>query len=1715
MKRTKILVALALMSAMCFGAANTAFAEVDGFIIKDSKTQKMYMYDAQEVLKSFRRYSRWNEEDNVYKEFKKNVKENNLYMLYDDSGKFVRYKDAAKEFNKTRPREEAFDIDKYINNVKGEETPDYVYNRVFKDNQFINTINIVKDNGQIDFRNKKISEDILISAENVELKNVNIKGKLIIECKADAKIILKNIQCNEIEVLSGGNKGVKLDNVKVNKMRVACGTSIISAKSTKIKTTVIDVDKKQTVNLAGHYGRVELKKDSNIKIEKGAEVYIFADKNANNAVVDVAEETYVRYKGNFIIKGSGKDKVSKLPARNEDSSSHKASNKHHNSEDSDSSLSSSSSNNIDEDVVNTLKHETDKYVDVVTIGFDDQKVSKDITDNVTVIKSNCKRDTSINISYNVNSEFFTVKDGKVLFDKINDTNYEVKNNINIIFEKNGKTISKEITVVLKSKIAPNDLAEINKQGTYNNNYLITYISNSAIFGPSSGVSKIEGDIDIRIPDAKAGESITLRNIEIIGGNISIDFGNGDVIFDNVKVDGVIINNIGKNSLHIKGYTNIGVLNINDTDNDAHVVIESLDVEVNNTNLNSGAKLEVKNDVTSKNPFKHIKIAPSQDGQTIVLDGNFQSIEIERGARVVIAPNTQILGTLTIVSGAEVSLGDNAVVKKVDISTRNEYDKVILSGNFSNVEVNNKTDIQIKSGNANISSNVKVDVKVDSGASITPRGDVTNINTTGDGTLKENENKSSENILEDVLLDGVKIEYGVIKNVPAAITVNKLMKNLVLPAFSCVVVNDINDNVLSGEDYLLENSKLIVTAENGDKRIYMIGLDYYLSCPFSPRIKIDKFIDTNNIKGIVSGTLSFNIYNEHEDIQGYYVELKSNYVKDGQFQRETVWGKFFESSDETDNKYEICLTNIAFNNIKAARIYVTPVYNNKCSYSFSGHNNLVIDEPKSDLSISIEGVEVEQFTDTNNEKGRVAGTIVFTRASNENNIEYYDISIGKEFISGGGIKCRTRGLGSAIIPDGSEKYSIDIPEHITEDFDLRNAERILIIIKGYNQYMEKTERIIKTIYDSGDDGIINLSAPLLYLNNEELYSLKVTNFIQGADIKLYVYDLYENKYISKLDQNKNQVYVVSNYDIAEFFRLEPGNYKVTQYAKGKESDMSNEIIVKPAQLVVAIEGTRINFINALDGADIKLYDENKDNFIKNIKIVNEESNYMENIEPGNYVITQTVNGIESDEINIEIQDTSNFKEENPVEKTIQFLNTENEEIEDLSEEKDKSDSEDSRIDSKEGTIIQSDELVEEKEVEDDVRGSIFDSRNDGIIDLSAPSLSLNNEELCSLEVTDFIEGADIKLYVYDLFENEYTPKLDESKNQVYAVCNHDIVKFLRLEPGNYKVTQYTKGKESDMSNEIIIKPGKLEVVIEGSRINIINALEGADIKLYDENKDNIIKNVKILNEESNHMENIEPGNYIITQTVNGIEGDEINIEIQNIGNIKTEKPVEESLEPVNIEDEEIQDISDDKKESEDSEIDLKEDTVEQSDILMDKEETVQENETEDEDSEEVLSQEDKENNVENQSYDEIEDSVEESLESVNIEDEEIQDISDDKKESEDSEIDLKEDIIEQSDALMDKEETVQENETEDENSEEVSLQEDEVNDVKNQSYDEIEDSVEESLEPVNIEDEETEDISDDAKESEGLRIDSKEDIVDQSDVLMDKQETVQESDTMTQ
>lgn len=783
------------------------------------------------------------------------------------------------------------------------------------------------------------------------------------------------------------------------------------------------------------------------------------------------------------------------------------------------------------------------------------------------------------------------------------------------------------------------IKELNDGKEHNGNYTISKLGT---LGPINlnGDSEyrvattINGDVDIKYPNAKQGDKIVLQNLDI-NGTLTADFGEGDIELDNVKVNGVIVTNVGSNSIHIKGNSTIGLLTIQDTNNNAHIVVEE-NAGINNTILYSGAKLEVANGAKNNNPFANVIINLKSEDE-VTLSGIFDNINIKKAKKINIDKNTQIKSEIKVGSSAELNVENGAKVGKINIDTKQADDKVILNGDLNNVNVNSAANIEIKSGNVQIGTTTDSNVKlsVDENANVTTRKGSDNIKVSGKGTVTRKDTLSDKATVESLNFDNSNVERDKLWDIPAAIKVSDLLKNVKVSDFAIVDVIDERENIVGGDKYLTESMKLRVISESQKvKNKFEIEFEWTNGSSYEIEgIEYDESawenefdLDTNSKKGELTATIKFNGAENETDIDGYYLSVVGGkIVKNGKSNKEmeekSICQVFVSKSSLAGDKYTVDFKNVDLEGYKIINLSLKAIVNNKVAYDLWQE---IYDNPVKTTLPSKEGIVIGEFIDTNKEKGKIEGTITFTKAKDESNIKYYEVVICKGYNNNGGDDWEEIGyVEPSDAVNGVYTISTEQPIRagVTQDIN------ILVIPTNEDGLQDYDNRVKKIIIDNPKDKQLELTVPKLVSDENEDYRLNITNAIEGSVLKLYKYNSAKERFVPYV-KNGKVVTINLSREKAEIDKVDSGRYKVTQTADGKETDMSNEAVIKPMRLAGVLQNTTLSILNAIDNATIKVYDKDS-KLLKTLIKKNGKVPVIDDLKPGLYYVTQTVDGIESE------------------------------------------------------------------------------------------------------------------------------------------------------------------------------------------------------------------------------------------------------------------------------------------------------------------------------------------------------------------------------------------------------------------------------------------------------------------------------------------------------
>ncbi len=170
------------------------------------------------------------------------------------------------------------------------------------------------------------------------------------------------------------------------------------------------------------------------------------------------------------------------------------------------------------------------------------------------------------------------------------------------------------------------------------------ISTLGTFGPNdiAKTTIINGNVSINYGSGLATDSITLQNLNI-NGTLTVDLGEGNLKLNNVKAKNVTISNVGSHSADVEGNSFIDLLNVNDKNNDAHILVGE-NASIASTIVHTGASLQIAAGATNAHPFGSVMISPTTTSSAVTFaGGTFSSVANDRPANVEVAAGATLQG----------------------------------------------------------------------------------------------------------------------------------------------------------------------------------------------------------------------------------------------------------------------------------------------------------------------------------------------------------------------------------------------------------------------------------------------------------------------------------------------------------------------------------------------------------------------------------------------------------------------------------------------------------------------------------------------------------------------------------------------------------------------------------------------------------------------------------------------------------------------------------------------------------------------------------------------------------------------------------------------------------------------------------------------------------------------------------------------------------------
>lgn len=153
------------------------------------------------------------------------------------------------------------------------------------------------------------NKNLFVDANNVVVKNVNVKGTLFVNPGKDGVCTLENVNAGKIVVLSGGENSIHINNVKAEKLEVKSSEKVrvVSNGQTAITETVVISNAKVEVN-GGSVGvvKIDTRKEDTVELkgtfDKPVEILTSSKVEANetfNLNIKVKTDKNTEIKGNI------------------------------------------------------------------------------------------------------------------------------------------------------------------------------------------------------------------------------------------------------------------------------------------------------------------------------------------------------------------------------------------------------------------------------------------------------------------------------------------------------------------------------------------------------------------------------------------------------------------------------------------------------------------------------------------------------------------------------------------------------------------------------------------------------------------------------------------------------------------------------------------------------------------------------------------------------------------------------------------------------------------------------------------------------------------------------------------------------------------------------------------------------------------------------------------------------------------------------------------------------------------------------------------------------------------------------------------------------------------------------------------------------------------------------------------------------------------------
>lgn len=241
MKKKKVFLTTFLGLLFTLILSYTVLAEVDSYVIADKKSSIVYNYNTNKLIDAFLN-NKIGIKAPLWDDFNEKYSVNNFYAFHHDSGKFVPYDSIKEAFMNSASQNKSFDLEAYMKAKDAPVSKDIPgeFAKLLGDKAKI--IGVFKDNTILEGKSDKplvIDSDLYIIGDNVNIKNIVVKGTMILSPGAKGKALLENVSAEKIEVLSGAEDGIRFNKVtaKILKVKEDLKNPVIGLETSKIDET--------------------------------------------------------------------------------------------------------------------------------------------------------------------------------------------------------------------------------------------------------------------------------------------------------------------------------------------------------------------------------------------------------------------------------------------------------------------------------------------------------------------------------------------------------------------------------------------------------------------------------------------------------------------------------------------------------------------------------------------------------------------------------------------------------------------------------------------------------------------------------------------------------------------------------------------------------------------------------------------------------------------------------------------------------------------------------------------------------------------------------------------------------------------------------------------------------------------------------------------------------------------------------------------------------------------------------------------------------------------------------------------------------------------------------------------------------------------------------------------------------------------------------------